>query len=87
MGVRREKAALSSGCKPHPATAPAGSNRSSHEGNEMDEAFGAAGHDLVTAQVCGPRQFLGRRFQSPHDAIDLRMPRVGDDQDFHEGIL
>src|SRR5580692_6495191 len=28
MGVRREKAALSSGCKPHPATAPAGSNRS-----------------------------------------------------------
>jgi hypothetical protein len=26
MGVRRDKAALSSGCKPHPATAPAGSN-------------------------------------------------------------
>src|ERR1700676_356477 len=26
IGVRREKAALSSGCKPHPATAPAGSN-------------------------------------------------------------
>src|SRR5438034_1523321 len=25
MGVRRAKAALSSGCKPHPATAPAGS--------------------------------------------------------------
>src|SRR5262245_50659855 len=25
-GVRREKAALSSGCEPHPATAPAGSN-------------------------------------------------------------
>ena len=32
--VRREKAALSSGCKAHPATAPAGSNRSSHGGNE-----------------------------------------------------
>src|SRR5450759_5344003 len=30
LGVRRDKAALSSGCKPHPATAPAGSNRSSH---------------------------------------------------------
>ena len=30
-GVRRDKAALSSGCKPHPATAPAGSNRSSHD--------------------------------------------------------
>ena len=39
-GVRRAKAALSSGCKSHPATAPAGSNRSSYGGNEMAEAFG-----------------------------------------------
>jgi hypothetical protein len=39
-GVRREKAALSSGCKSHPATAPAGSNRSRHGGDEMSEAFG-----------------------------------------------
>ena len=39
-GVRREKAALSSGCKSHPATAPAGSNRSSYGGNEVAEAFG-----------------------------------------------
>jgi hypothetical protein len=39
VGVRRGKAALSSGCKPHPATAPAGSNRSSHGGNEVAEAF------------------------------------------------
>jgi hypothetical protein len=39
LGVRREKAALSSGCEPHPATAPAGSNRSSHGGNEVAEAF------------------------------------------------
>jgi hypothetical protein len=38
-GVRRAKAALSSGCEPHPATAPAGSNRSSHGGNEVAEAF------------------------------------------------
>jgi hypothetical protein len=38
-GVRRAKAALSSGCKPHPAIAPAGSNRSSHGGNEVTEAF------------------------------------------------
>jgi hypothetical protein len=38
-GVRRDKAALSSGWKPHPATAPAGSNRSSHGGNEVAEAF------------------------------------------------
>src|SRR5215203_1163859 len=37
-GVRRAKAALSSGCKAHPATAPAGSNRSSHGGNEVAEA-------------------------------------------------
>jgi hypothetical protein len=37
IGVRRAKAALSSGCKPHPATAPAGSNRSSHGGNEVAE--------------------------------------------------
>ena len=39
VGVRRAEAALSSGCKPHPATVPAGSNRSSHGGNEMAEAF------------------------------------------------
>ena len=39
-GVRREKAALSSGCKARPATAPAGSNRSRHGGDEMSEAFG-----------------------------------------------
>jgi hypothetical protein len=38
--VRRDKAALSSGCKAHPATAPAGSNRSSPGGNEVAEAFG-----------------------------------------------
>ncbi len=40
LGVRRDKAALSSGCKSHPATAPAGSNRSSQGGNELAEAFG-----------------------------------------------
>ena len=46
LGVRRDKAALSSGCESHPAKiAPAGSNRSSHGGNEMAEAFGVAGHD------------------------------------------
>ena len=37
-GVRRAKAALSSGCKPRPATAPAGSNRSNYGGNEVVEA-------------------------------------------------
>src|SRR5262249_45207962 len=39
-GVRRDKAALSSGCKSHPATTPAGSNRSSYGGDEIAEAFG-----------------------------------------------
>jgi hypothetical protein len=39
-GVRRDKAALSSGCKSHPANAPAGSSRSSHGGDEIAEAFG-----------------------------------------------
>ena len=39
-GVRRDKAALSSGCKSHPANAPAGSNRSSYGGDEIAEAFG-----------------------------------------------
>jgi hypothetical protein len=38
-GVRREKAAFSSGCKSHPASAPAGSNRSNDGGNEIVEAF------------------------------------------------
>ncbi len=50
VGVRRGKAALSSGCKSHPATAPAGSNRSSHGGNEVAEASGVDLHypdDLV----------------------------------------
>jgi hypothetical protein len=38
--VRRDKAAFSSGCKPRPATAPAGSNRGRHGGDEMSEAPG-----------------------------------------------
>jgi hypothetical protein len=48
MGVRRGKAAFFSGCKFHPAIAPAGSNRSSHGGDEMAEAFGIACHELVS---------------------------------------
>ena len=40
LGVRRDKAALSSGCKSHPANAPAGSSRSSYGGDEVAEAFG-----------------------------------------------
>jgi len=37
LGVRRDKAALSSGCKSHPATAPAGSNRSSYGGMQVKD--------------------------------------------------
>ena len=45
LGVRRDKAAFFSGCKSHPATiAPAGSNWSSHGGNEVAEASGVEGH-------------------------------------------
>jgi hypothetical protein len=40
LGVRRDKAALSSGCESHPANAPAGSSRSSYGGDEIAEAFG-----------------------------------------------
>jgi hypothetical protein len=40
LGVRRDKAALSSGCKSRPAIAPAGSSRSSYGGDEIAEAFG-----------------------------------------------
>ncbi len=42
LGVRRVKVAFFSGCKSHPAIAPAGSDRSSHGGNEVAEAFGCA---------------------------------------------
>ena len=35
-----ERRRFSSGCESHPATAPAGSDRSSYGGNEMAEAFG-----------------------------------------------
>lgn len=44
LGVRREKAALPCGLKPHPAQAPAGSNASGPGGNKMAEAFGYAWH-------------------------------------------
>jgi hypothetical protein len=49
-GVRRDKAALTSGCESHPANAPAGSNRSSYRGDEIAEAFGKRVY-TVTARV------------------------------------
>ncbi len=62
LGVRRGKAAFFSGCKSHPATiAPAGSNRSSHGGDEMAEAFGIACHALVSLDFrCGSNPEVSR---------------------------
>src|SRR5271166_5859471 len=44
FAVAAARAILPDLVKPHPANAPAGSNRSSHGGDEMAEAFGVAGH-------------------------------------------
>ncbi len=62
VGVRRAKAAFFSGCKSHPAIiAPAGSNRSSHGGNEVAEAFGIARHELVSLDFrCGSKLSVHR---------------------------
>jgi len=43
-GVRRERRRFPVGASPTRRKAPAGSNRSSHGGDEMAEAFGVAGH-------------------------------------------
>jgi hypothetical protein len=47
LGVRREKVALSRGCKARPAAVPAGSNWSSYGGNEVAEA------KALTGEVAG----------------------------------
>ncbi len=55
-GVRRGKAALFQWVQVHPAIAPAGSNRRSHGGNEVAEAFGIACHELVSLDFrCGSK--------------------------------
>jgi hypothetical protein len=54
MACAVQRRRFPSGCKPHPAPAPAGSNRSNRGGNEAVEAFGEACHESVTARVCGP---------------------------------
>ena len=77
MGVRRAKAALSSGCKSHPANAPAGSRRSSYGGDEIAEAFvGMRSSTVVmrTRPLPSPSPVLGffTLTQSGH-----RPPRYG----------
>ena len=61
-GVRRGKAAFFSGCESHPATiALAGSDWSSHGGDEMAEAFGIACHELVSLDFrCGSKPEVQR---------------------------
>ena len=61
-GVRRDKAAFSSGCKSHPAIiAPAGSNRSNCGGNEMVEASGEACREIGWQRECAGRNVSERR--------------------------
>src|ERR1700736_612631 len=85
-GVRRAKAALSSGCKPHPAIAPAGSNRSSHGGNEVAEAnctslalaewFCRAVDRIDPARVLGPHHCLRRGASAPDSKIIRRLRQL-----------
>ncbi len=65
VGVRRAKAAFFSGCKSHPAIAPARSNRSSHGSDEMAEAFGIACHELANLDFrCGSTTEVQREPQN-----------------------
>ena len=52
-GVRRDKAALSSGCKPHPATAPAGSTGAVMEVTKWLKPSDSVSRYTVTARVSG----------------------------------
>ena len=62
LGVRRDKAAFSSGCKSHPAIiAPAGSNRSNCGGNEVVEASGEACREIWWQRECAGRNVSERR--------------------------
>src|ERR1035437_6838302 len=74
VGVRRAKAALSSGCEPHPATAPAGSNRSSHGGNEVAEAFD---YPPAPANQCCAWRFYPQQCQKCPSMADIRGLEVG----------
>ena len=61
LGVRRAKAAFSSGCKSHPVIiAPAGSNRSNYGGNEVVEASGEACHKIGWQRECAGRNVSER---------------------------
>jgi hypothetical protein len=75
-GVRRAKAALSSGCKPRPATAPAGSNRSRHGGDEMLAAKPTSAIVLSNPQVRGLGDLYAARMPS-RSAADVPLSQSG----------
>src|SRR5215471_9713146 len=76
-GVRRAKAALSSGCKPHPATAPAGSNRSSYGGDEIAEAFGMRATNRWQRECAGRNASERRASLEKDDAQAGRLTWLG----------
>ncbi len=64
LGVRRGKAALFQWVQVPPGNRSSGSNRSSHGGDEMAEAFGIACHRLVSFDFrCGSGTDLRRHRQ------------------------
>ncbi len=68
LGVRRGKAALFQWVQVPPGHRSSGSNRSSHGGDEMAEAFSIACHELVGLDFrCGsPSDYQHRHPESPH---------------------
>ena len=69
--VRRDKAALFQWVQAPPATAPAGSDRSRHGGDEVSEAFGYAD----AAQAHGADQSVRRRAMTTNITADHRDSR------------
>ena len=65
MGVRRDKAALSSGCKPTRRFAPAGSNRSRHGGARSKKTMGLrpARSSSKTVEVMSSSRLTGSRMR------------------------
>ncbi len=88
LGVRRGKAAFFSGCKFHPVIAPSGSNRSSHGGDEMAEAFSMACHELVSRDFrCGSTTD-SRALLQPRPELGVERTKSGPKQTSpHKGRL
>ncbi len=79
MGVRRGKAAFSSGCKLHPANAPAGSNRSRHRVMRLPNSRPHASMVLEMHPVhrmVGPNIETRRATVQPEVVVDQQGPVV-----------